>query len=394
MNKVNHNKIYTAAELRRYHSGQMQPDEMHVLERAALEDPMLADALEGYGKEKKGEESLALIRQKLDAKYPKSHAAKIVSFNKKIWSAVAVAASILLICGYAFFTMRTDNTSTTNETQIALKQSNTKNHKPQTKNIDKITPNEQFTTKPSTNSIQLAKKKSNDASTNSRLSLAASSDEGSFKTAIPYPEPTAAKYKDLALDNLSREDDLTEDNTKQIIDKKAVTASSTASRYFQTDSNLATNWAVAEVKNQQVALESSQQNNQFFDTDENDSKKNATSLDEVVVISGQGYRKERKKASVKATTAAVSKINSTALQNPFAAYLVNQHPTCYKTDDEKAAGNVVLDFKVDKKGRPMNIKVRSSLSDACDKEAIRLLSSGPDWEIKGPKLRKVVISFQ
>lgn len=40
--------MYTAADIEKYHKGQLSPAEMHAMERAALEDPLLADALEGY----------------------------------------------------------------------------------------------------------------------------------------------------------------------------------------------------------------------------------------------------------------------------------------------------------------------------------------------------------
>jgi hypothetical protein len=372
----------------------MPPDEMYALERAALEDPMLADALEGYAIEKQGEDALLLIRQKLDAKFPNGHAAKIVSFNKKMWSAVAVAASLLIIGSYAFFAMQTEHTGSTNEPQLALKQPTPKKDDQRKSTSDNTNAKLESGTTLSADAIQPEAKKTAEVNTNASTSATVSSTEGAFKAVMPYTIPNIESNNDEDLSKLNTQDDDFQKKNKEDADKKAVTASSTATGYFQTDSNLATNWAVADVKNQQVALESTQQNNKFFDIDENDSKKNATSLNEVVVITGEGYKKERKKASAKATTAAVSKFNAKELQNPFAAYLVNQQPTCYKTDGEKAAGNVVLDFKVDKKGRPMNIKVSSSLSDACDKEAIRLLSSGPDWEIKGPRLRKVVISFQ
>lgn len=39
---------YSAADIERYHKGVLSPAERHALEKAALEDPFLADALEGY----------------------------------------------------------------------------------------------------------------------------------------------------------------------------------------------------------------------------------------------------------------------------------------------------------------------------------------------------------
>ena len=40
--------MYTAADLERYHNGKMNAKERHALEKAALDDPFLSDALEGY----------------------------------------------------------------------------------------------------------------------------------------------------------------------------------------------------------------------------------------------------------------------------------------------------------------------------------------------------------
>lgn len=46
---TNHNiKNYTAADIEKYHKGHLSSKEMHDLEKAALDDPFLADALEGF----------------------------------------------------------------------------------------------------------------------------------------------------------------------------------------------------------------------------------------------------------------------------------------------------------------------------------------------------------
>jgi hypothetical protein len=41
-------KNFTASDIEKYHKGQLSVKEMHALEKAALDDPFLADALEGY----------------------------------------------------------------------------------------------------------------------------------------------------------------------------------------------------------------------------------------------------------------------------------------------------------------------------------------------------------
>ncbi|WP_315816284.1 hypothetical protein [Paraflavitalea speifideaquila] len=47
MANIDHIKQYSAADIQRYLEGKMLPAEMHALEQAALEDPFLADAIEG-----------------------------------------------------------------------------------------------------------------------------------------------------------------------------------------------------------------------------------------------------------------------------------------------------------------------------------------------------------
>lgn len=66
------------------------------------------------------------------------------------------------------------------------------------------------------------------------------------------------------------------------------------------------------------------------------------------------------------------------------------HPT-----DETCAqvkGKVVLTFLVNRDGRPFHIKVKKSLCESSDKEAIRLVQEGPDWTY-GNKQAEVTVKF-
>ena len=61
---------------------------------------------------------------------------------------------------------------------------------------------------------------------------------------------------------------------------------------------------------------------------------------------------------------------------------------------QSGAGEVELSFEVDKNGGPVNITVKKSLCESCDKEAIRLIKEGPKWKRKARKGRTTVtISF-
>src|SRR6478609_1439554 len=43
-----HIKTYSARDIQQYLEGKLSPVEMHAIEKAALDDPFLADAIEGY----------------------------------------------------------------------------------------------------------------------------------------------------------------------------------------------------------------------------------------------------------------------------------------------------------------------------------------------------------
>lgn len=55
-------------------------------------------------------------------------------------------------------------------------------------------------------------------------------------------------------------------------------------------------------------------------------------------------------------------------------------------------GKVVLTFLVNRDGRPFHIKVKTSLCESSDKEAIRLVQEGPDWTY-GNKQAEVTVKF-
>ncbi|MFT3992895.1 MAG: energy transducer TonB [Dysgonomonas sp.] len=65
----------------------------------------------------------------------------------------------------------------------------------------------------------------------------------------------------------------------------------------------------------------------------------------------------------------------------YDAYLQGalQHPTDDICKDKK--GKVLLEFSIDKDGQPYDIRVKYSLCGTCDKEAIRLVKSGPKWTL-------------
>lgn len=119
-------------------------------------------------------------------------------------------------------------------------------------------------------------------------------------------------------------------------------------------------------------------------------------LNESVVIENRAVAKETLAGSMnrstldrqaKATTSNISKQQSIILPQPiigykkYDAYLQSslKRPTDDICKDKK--GKVLLEFSIDDTGKPYDIIVKYSLCGTCDKEAIRLVESGPKWTI-------------
>ena len=108
----NENKIYTATDFAKYHAGTMPAKEMYALEKAALEDDFLADALEGYAFTQTEEEDLAIIKNTLASK---NDIAKVIPIaSKNNWMRYAAAAAIVLGLGTVFYNLNRSNASENN----------------------------------------------------------------------------------------------------------------------------------------------------------------------------------------------------------------------------------------------------------------------------------------
>src|SRR4051812_11586671 len=104
MADANNHINYTLADIQRYLQGGMSAREMHDLEQAALEDPFLADALEGYSEAdmQQAEQHLAQIETAIRQTQQRSKVVALPPLKKyRNWQ---VAASIILLISIAGIT--------------------------------------------------------------------------------------------------------------------------------------------------------------------------------------------------------------------------------------------------------------------------------------------------
>jgi len=102
MNEGKKIKNYSAVDIEKYHQGLLSPKEMNELEKAALEDSFLADALEGYALP--GVNITTDINELKQRLAQKTESGKVVgiSENRKKLSWLRIAALILIVGGAGF----------------------------------------------------------------------------------------------------------------------------------------------------------------------------------------------------------------------------------------------------------------------------------------------------
>jgi hypothetical protein len=124
MNPGNKYQPYTAADILRYLQGEMTVKEMHQLERAALDDPFLEDAIDGYRLEwEKGNREKLIASANEALAIPtenEKEPARVVPFFRRGIFKYAVAAILIGGAGWFLFTLNNQNVSKEENVQPAI----------------------------------------------------------------------------------------------------------------------------------------------------------------------------------------------------------------------------------------------------------------------------------
>ena len=94
-------RTWTSADIEKYHKGLLSPKEMNEMERAALDDPFLADALEGYGNVTVNlSADITELEKKLEQRVGKEKVVKLPP-PFRFYKVLKIAAVIILLAGGA-----------------------------------------------------------------------------------------------------------------------------------------------------------------------------------------------------------------------------------------------------------------------------------------------------
>lgn len=398
MLQPNNHINYTAADIQQYLQGNMTPAQMHQLEKAALYNTFLAEAIEGF--EQYNDQQTFDALAELKANFAKNNHTPVVSIKpatKKWWR---IAAAIFGISTTVALTYFVSNKNKIDNTQIA----NNNNAKiSSTTVLDSTASQQQQVQANTTNTQQQYADVAIEKKTNTVLQdKLADTNTFVYKPALPNQTKDQLRY-DIA-------------TTEASTDFKAIQEKSIAAAPATVFSNNALNNATITndiiVNNQQQNGEAAK-NETAVVTDEltkiravkpvdkNDDKKE---MQEVVVV---GYGVKR---NVKQSNASIAKIDSAALAGKVsgvqvlntntvakktATVLYNAQPAIgwdaynmyLKNNNQLNAADkityknkkVVLHFVVKQSGKLVQIKLVESVCPACDEEAIRLLKNGSKW---------------
>lgn len=382
----------------------MNAGEMHALEKAALADPFLGDALEGYAFTHTPVKDVDDLKENLLTR--KSNK-KVFFLYPKQSGWLSIAALFILIAGIGFMAYELNFNKGNNE--LAKQESNFKTTQQPTipkidsNNTDLVTvsptekSNENLIDK---NIPQIPKPEPNSSMDNSLAKNSEKTREEHLRR-----EALAESKKDYAssVSKINLLQGMVMDNRGNPVkyativgkDRKIMATSDSSGKFklLLNDTSLTATIAMIGYKTKISRLSYKNEQTIVMEPDNQ-------SLNEVVVTAA-GVRRQRKELASspqtmsKASEIAVDNSNSEPIigWQKFNEYVKDNINIPEDDEGDPFKGKVVLSFEINEKGIPKKIKVDQSLCESCDKEAIRLLLQGPKWKHIKNQRQNVTIQF-
>lgn len=411
---------YSIEDIERYLNGSMNAKDMHEMERAALNDPFLADAIEGYS-ETNFQTAYTHLNEIHAAVYTKQEGAKVIPIGPKKtnWLSVAAVAVLIIITGTASWyiiglnksediqsvpaiaetkeaqSTATDSLTSTADTTITLAQLNKSGKqklpsKKQLAAIDNHRDKEASTELPvatldNQSAASVTDDKKNITPSVTSNAPVTSGTSANNNAAVKKGYYTFANKQPVLLYNGR----VTDNNNRPVanailIAPGDIRAFTNEQGYFilrSPDSIL--NVVVSSIgfAEEEAKLNSSVSNNIVINPEN-------SSLSEVVVT---GFGKKKMVAKNTDSTAAHPAVGWESFQE-YVYKQVNQEMDT-TLSDVTSPGNVQLEFSVDNDGDPIDFKVVKSLDPLYDNKAIDIVKKGPKW-VAGKRTKKAKVTIQ
>jgi TonB family protein len=371
-----YNNGFTADDIERYHSGKMSPIEMHQLEKAAMEDPFLSDALEGYAYTQTPAEDRAWLQSQLQSKTEGAKVVPMIGFNRGRFLKIAAMLVLLIGCAWGVYRFGFK----TKETDLAVSKIPA---------AETDTPLREHTTPAEATLNQSAQNA--DANTNASIGT----DDTNVSTQQTTVENKGNGTVALSIQNRhtgrisGNEGEETASLRKLPLRAKDLEATITSAEE-STSSKIDSNAGKQDQLDEVVAATAPQT---VTPGKENvivlQRNKNAEPIPEVV-LGNKSMKDSTYRKPVITFEEAVPEKGSKYFDDYVAQNLQLPEEELRKN----ISGEVKLSFDVNASGEAVNIAVVKSLCTECDKEAIRLLQQGPKWlKKKNEKKGTVSIKF-
>lgn len=446
--------IYSAEDIKRYLTGGMAPADMHAIEMAALDDPLLAEAIEGYEGMEQEDWSKELLALRNQLQYSKNSPVIPISKAPAFKWQRAAAAILVIACTVATAYIFTNKNK--NEPSIVAKQDSAADSNP----VAVLEP--AFENKPSIPDVSgptavaenpTVASTPNETNSTSRQLTTAGTKITTDSSFIYRPEPAAAAdfaVTESARDTESREDiavtpatkaarnnavasEISNENNalskKETADKfkNSNNANAPANNFYgqvvtpdnepvsfanvqlpnnkkgvHTDANgrfnIATTDSVVNVtvssmgyNAQKVTLQHARAQNTIV------LQPKETQLTESIVIAGNGTAKVKKLPPVADSTDEEEEDDYAAPAGGWAEYnnyLSNNLVMPGEAKRKNIHGEVEVSVQLKNNGEISRVRVAKPLCASCDAEALRLVKEGPKFEVKNNRSKKVKVKVK
>ena len=357
---MNQSKHYTAKDIERYHSGQLSAAEMHALEKAALDDPFLADALEGYTQTSTPAADLSALQQKLQLRIERDKKKGLFYIGNN-W--MRIAALFILFAGGGWLVFQTF--SKNKGTDIATVETLNKKQSPVP--IQPTDSANSMVAVPESGQTLTMQDKSvdktpaaNDVAINRRR-LPARDNVGAVAAAPAEAEIVSDEKRNSLQEVMLKKEARSTDSMANLYAKRNTMAKDQARGFVAADT----------IRNADVVMKATE-----------------VAPDETIVMKNKSVSPQaRQRMNI-----VVDTLEPAEGWTNFDDYIANNLRTPEEFKTKPVRGEVELSFEVNKQGEPVNITVVKSLCEKCDEEAVRLLKQGPKWK-NNKKRGKIKIKF-
>jgi len=403
-----------------YLDGKLDAKAMHFVERQALEDPFVAEALEGLKKSPKRKQTLSILQKQLHDRISEK------PVRRKLWGitthrlSIAATATVAFIAVSILFFMR--ETNRRNAETAARKQNGVVVHLDSSTAVASTQVKEDTTAQVNTKSAlvdkAIADAKNSDLAKNTQAKTtvhpaeremlipkpveAASAGAVRFRSIEAYASKAKAAHSTLKDSTLTAAPTLgsskiafsgnvvDQSNGKPIpgaVVKLAGSRNVTATDakgyfYLPADSNAKDkDLLINAIGFKELPVAGLQDPNAI-----KNALSGSKSLNEIALITGSNGRKKENIPAPKITLRAEQNLDGKSAEEitkpipvstiNYSQYLENNNKLYNPKGPEQF---VILSFKVKSNGRPTNITVIKSLNKKADAEAKRLIQEGPDW---------------